>query len=349
MFIPRSAASPRTVRWVEDGLLRIGIVGCGAAARLHLPAVSAAARTVVTAAIDVDQPSAEAIASATGADVFGSLEDGLASGTFDAVLVLLPHRAHEQAAVDALRAGQHVLLEKPMAPTLDACRRILAADEEAGRVLMVGENAQYWSAVRRTKELIDGDAIGEIVTARAWYCQPPIQELLGRDSWRLSRAEAGGGVAIDAGSHWLRPLRMWLGEIVEVIAVTRRPFPEMEGESMCRTLCRFGDDVIASFDVVLPPGPGVASVPLFQVTGTRGEIVVDLSGEVRLYDGSDPRGCVVGSWSYLQSFVDQFADFESAVLDAAQPAATAEHSVGEVRAVLAMYRSAQSGRWEPVW
>ena len=62
-----------------------------------------------------------------------------------------------------------------------------------------------------------------------------------------------------------------------------------------------------------------------------------------------PRGTVVGQGNYLQSYEGELADFATVVLDGATPAATAAHSLGELRAALAMYRSAETNRWEPVW
>ncbi|HLN41058.1 MAG TPA: Gfo/Idh/MocA family oxidoreductase [Acidimicrobiales bacterium] len=338
------AAGPGTERH-----LRLAFVGCGAIARWHLAAVRAAARrTEVTVAVDVDRERAVAISKETGAEPFGSVDEALSVGTFDAALIMVPHRRHEELALAMLGAGKHVLLEKPMAPSLDACDRIVAAAQRSGSVFLVAENAQYWPEVVRTKALIDDGAVGEVFTARAWHCAPPMEQFAGPGNWRFSVAEAGGGVAIDAGSHWLRPLRIWLGELVEVVAATGRPYGAMEGESMCRALCRFDSGVVASFDAVLSPGP-VAPLPLFQVTGTRGELVIDVLGRVKLYDGSDPRGAVVGQGGYLQSYEHQMAAFEAAVLDGVSPTVGAEYSLGELRAALAMYRSAVSGRWEAVW
>jgi UDP-N-acetyl-2-amino-2-deoxyglucuronate dehydrogenase len=329
--------------------LRVAFVGCGAIAPWHLAALHAAApRTDVTAAVDVDRDRALAMSKETGAEPFGSIGEALAAGTFDAALIMVPHRFHEEVAVAALGAGKHVLLEKPMAPTLDACDRILAAARASTTVFAVAENAQYWPEVVLTKDLIDTGVVGEVITARAWHCAPPLEQFLGEDNWRLSLSDAGGGVAIDAGSHWLRPLRMWLGELVEVVAATGRPYAAKEGESMCRALCRFDSGVVASFDAVLCPGP-VAPLPLFQVTGSRAEIVIDVLGRVKVYDGTDPRGTVVGHGGYRQSYEHQFAAFETAVLDGVRPGVGAEYSLGELRGALAMYRSARSRRWESVW
>lgn len=330
--------------------LRLALLGCGAAARLHLPAIAASTRTIVTAAIDNDAGRATALARSTGAQSFGSLDAALIAVEIDAVLVMLPHHLHEAAAVVALEAGCHVLLEKPIAPTLAASEHVLAVAGETGRVLMVAENTQYWPEVTRVKELLDDGAIGDLVTARAWHCLPPIPEFLGGDDpWRLSRERTGGGVAVDAGSHWLRPLRIWLGEIDEVVAVIGRPYPAMEAESMCRALCRFESGVVASFDVLVIPGPGVAPAPMFQVTGTTGEIIVGGDGRTVLYDGSDRHGTVVASGGYLESYDAQLAAFEAAALDGQQPAVGPDYALGELRAALAMYRSAETHSWEPVW
>jgi UDP-N-acetyl-2-amino-2-deoxyglucuronate dehydrogenase len=285
----------------------------------------------------------------TGASAYPSLDEALAGDAFDAALVMLPHHVHEETALALLDAGKHVLLEKPIAPTVAAAERVLARAAATEVHFQVGENAQYWPEITAVADALADHAIGDVITARAWHCHPPMTEFYGGpDPWRCSTAAAGGGVAIDTGSHWLRPLRRWLGELVEVLAVTGRPYPGMEGESMCRALCRFDNGVVASFDVLLVPW-AAAPLPPFQVTGTGGELVVEAAGRVLLYDGSDPAGRVVGEGNYFQSYEAQIADFEAAVLDGRPAAATAEYALGELRGALAMYRSAESGRWEAVW
>lgn len=331
----------------------MALVGCGAIAEWHVTAITNAAdRIDIVAVVDVDAERATKMAAATGATPYTALSEALADPRVDAVDLMLPHHLHEALAVESLQAGKHVVLEKPMAPTPEACERIMAAAAvaraEFGTVFMLAENAQYWPEVLMAADLIGDGAIGDIVTARAWHCFPPMGDFYaGENPWRMNAAQAGGGVAIDAGSHWLRPLRMWLGEINEVVAVTGHPFPGMEGESMCRALCRFGSGVVASFDAFLVPG-AVAPSPLFQITGTTGEIVIEALGEVKLFDGSSWKGTVVGTGNYMASYEGEFVDFQRAVLDGAALAAPPEFAIGELRAALAMYRSAASGRWEPV-
>ncbi len=331
--------------------VRTAIIGCGAIAHWHLDAIERAAVPLdVVAAIDPVPENAARVATRTDAQTYTTFATANEATAFDAVLIAVPHRLHETLAVEALGAGKHVLLEKPLASTVDACDRILAAAEDAGTVFMVAENAQYWPEILTVRQLLDDGAIGDVVTARASMLTRALGEFYGGDRpWRFDRAEAGGGVAMDSGSHWLRPLRMWLGEAVETVAALANPYPEMEGESLCRALIRFESGVVASFDAMLTAG-ALAHQPLFTVTGTTGEITIEGTGWVKLWDGTEPRGMKIGTpGGYLQSYEAELADFAEAVATGTDPAAGAAYAVGELRLALAMYRSAQTGRWEKVW
>ncbi len=333
--------------------LKLALIGCGAISRYHLDGIAeGSGRIEITAAVDTDPDRAEAVAAETGASVFTSLEEALDAGDFDAVDIMLPHDLHEWAATACLAAGRHVLLEKPMAPTLDGCDRILEAAARAETAFMVAENAQYWPEIVRAAELIEEGAIGEVVTARAAFvCEFDTYWFPDARAWRLDRGRTGGGIVIDGGSHWMRPLRMWLGEIDEVIAVLGHPLGSMEGESLCRAIFRFRSGLVAGFDALMLDtvlGPD----PWWRITGTRGEILIDggFEGGLRLFDGDHREGRrVMDPAGYPKSFGPQLEDFARVVLDGAEPAAPAEHSLGELRTALALYRSAASSAWEKVW
>jgi predicted dehydrogenase len=331
--------------------LTLAIVGCGAISRWHLAAIERAGLDVeVVACVDPVAANAASLSQLTGAPSFASLTDALRNRSFEAALVAVPHHVHETVTVEALAAGVHVLLEKPIATTLDACDRILAVARDCDATLMVAENAQYWPEVLTVRDLIRKGAIGDVVTARAATFFPALGDFYeGEAPWRFDRAAAGGGVAVDTGSHWLRPLRIWLGEIREVVAALGYPDARMEGESLCRALLRFDSGVVASFDAMLATG-AIAPQPLFTVTGTTGELTVEGSGWVKCYDGSDWRGTKVGTQGgYLSSYEGEWRDFFTVVRNGAAPAASAEFALGELRTALAMYRSAETGRWERVW
>ena len=333
--------------------LKLAFVGCGAIAPYHLQGINEAApRIKVTAAIDTDRSHAQAIADQTGAQVFESLEQGLAHGDFDAVDIMLPHDLHEQFTIEALGAGRHVLLEKPIAPTLEAADRILAAAEQAGTVFMVGENTQYWPEVVKAQQLINDGAIGDIITARACLADILHQHwYTGDNPWRYDKQRVGGGVVIDGGSHWIRPLRMWLGEIDQVIAVLDYPVKHVQGETLARALLRFESGIVAGFDAMTLDSP-IGPQPWWRVTASKGELVIEsgFAGGLRLFDQQNPKGRLVQpAQGYYKSFGPQLADFEAAVLDGKTLEAGPEQALGELRTALAIYRSAASSQWEKVW
>lgn len=330
--------------------LRLALVGCGAISEWHRLAIASVPEIEIAACVDVDRDRAAAAAEPSGAAVYSSLEDALAAGGFDAVDLMLPHHLHEPLAIEAFAAGKHVLLEKPMATDLAAGERILAAAHKAGSVFMVGENAQYWPEVHIARDLLADGAIGDVVTARVQLFFPPMEAYYGGERpWRLDSGAAGGGVSIDTGSHYIRPLRMWLGEIDEVVAAMEHPFAEMQGESLARALFRFRSGVVTSFDLLLTRAP-MGAQEMFRITGSEGEISIGLG--VTLTNAKNRRGVRVRPdepQGYMESYTGQFADFARAVLQGEPLEAGPEVSLGELRTALAMARSAQTRRWERVW
>ena len=333
--------------------LKLALVGCGAIARFHLDGIKEhAPRIEVSAAIDLDGDRAQACAEETGATAFTSLDEALEKGDFDAVDIMLPHDLHESSAIQCFEAGKHVLLEKPMATELDACERILAAARDAGTVFMVAENSQYWPEIVKAKEVIDAGAIGEIITARAAFIYEFEDTFFKEENaWRFDQRRTGGGITIDGGAHWIRPLRNWMGEIDEVVAVLGHPLKQMQGESLTRALIRFQSGKTAVYDAMMIDTV-FAPDPWWRVTGTKGELTIDAGfhGALRLWDGDHREGqLLMEPRGYGQSFGPELADFAAAVLDGTEPKAAPERALGELRTALAMYRSAHSGEWEKVW
>jgi predicted dehydrogenase len=334
----------------------LALVGCGAIAEWHRMGLASVPALEIRAVVDPVRARAEAMAKKTGAAAFASLADALAAGGIDAVDAMVPHPLHEPIALEVLRAGKHLLLEKPMATSLDACERILAAARASGRVFMVAENAQYWPDVLLARDLIASGAIGTPITAHVHLFSPPLPEFYAGDAWRLSRAAMGGGIALDTGSHFMRPLRMWLGEVEEVVAAMERPYARMEGESLTRALFRFRSGVVTNFCLLISEGT-LAPQDTFRITGSKGEIAIGAG--VRLFDGSDPRGKSVKPdlppalpdvpAGYMASYAGEFLDFARAIREGKPLDAGPEVAVGELRIALAMERSAQTKRWERVW
>ncbi len=333
--------------------LKLALVGCGQIAQTHLREIENQALDIdVTALVDSRLDRAEAMAEQTGGEAYSSLEDALAKGDFDAVDLMLPHDLHVAAALASFAAGKHVVLEKPMAPDLNGCSQILQAAEKAGTVFMIAEQAQYWPDVHRAAELIQSGAIGEVIFARATFYDPIRRDPEDPMPWRFRLERSGGGICLDGGAHWIRPLRIWLGEIDEVIGTTAHPISDMEGESLVQAIFRFESGVTATFmalNTEARTGPGDA----FRITGTEGELVIQhgREGNLLLFNHDHPTGEAImgtaagtaGSYGY------ELKDFASAVLSGTALQAKPEYSLGELRTALALYRSVESRTWEKVW
>jgi UDP-N-acetyl-2-amino-2-deoxyglucuronate dehydrogenase len=331
--------------------ISIAFVGCGEIAHAHWRGIQThAPQLQITAAVDIDLSRASAMVAKTGGRPFASLEAALAGSDFDVVDIMLPPYLHEEAALLAFAAGKHVVLEKPMSTTLESCDRILDAARKAGTVFMVAEQAQYWPDVVKAQRLIRDGAIGEIVTARAIFSER-VEKPSGGKPWRYDAAMTGGGICIDGGLHRIRPLRMWLGEVEEVVATLGYPIELMEGESQAQALLRFSSGVVAAYSAIITYAvDGVGEE--FSIIGTDGTIVIEHGREERclLYNREAPEGRDVlpEGKRRRDAFGLELADFARAVLEGTPLEATAEDSLGELRTVLAMYRSAKSRQWESV-
>src|SRR5439155_22736693 len=122
----------------------------------------------VVATCDLDRGRAEERAAQLGAGRAATdVDELLGASDVDAVLLCLPHDQHAPATVAAARAGKHVLVEKPIARTLDEADAMIAVADAAGVTLMVAHNQRYLPLHRRARELVDDGAIGPVRCARA--------------------------------------------------------------------------------------------------------------------------------------------------------------------------------------
>lgn len=337
----------------DEAKLKLALVGCGGIARAHWYGIQhLAPRIEVSAVVDVNEEAAKTFAEHVGAKPYTSLERCLYEADLDALDLMLPHHLHEWGASACFRAKKHVLLEKPIAMDVSTAERILKGAKEAGIKLMVAEQAQYWMDVVKTRQLIDAGAIGDVITARACFYDPLKPFDSDNLPWRFHLSKAGGGISIDGGAHWIRPMRMMLGEIDEVVAATTRHIPEMEGESVAQAVLRFDSGVIGTFQAVQSTG-ALGPIEDFRITGKSGEIVIERGreGRLMLYNEANPQGQNVMSAfeSKAASYGVELADFADHVLDDKPLAAPPEYALGELRTAIAMYRSVRTKRWEKVW
>ncbi len=205
-------------------MLNIGIVGCGKIAQVrHIPEYAANEHAALTGFFNPSASRAEEMAAKYGGKVYSTAEELFADPAIDAVSVCAANYAHAQLSIQALRAGKHVLCEKPMAITIADCEAMIAEAEKAGKRLLIGQNQRFAKAHVKAKELLAAGAIGRVISFRTcfghggpetWSINP------GKGTWFFDKKRAAMGAMADLGIHKTDLLRFLLNQ--DVVRTTAR-------------------------------------------------------------------------------------------------------------------------------
>ncbi len=190
--------------------VRLGLLGAGGIAHMHMRNLADIPEAQVVALADPQSQNTARLQSAFPvlADVpsFGTLDELLAGPDLDAVLIQTPHVWHVEQATACLRAGKHVLLEKPMAISVAEAHKLLHAIDESGRLLSLSYQRHFQPQFRYIKEAIDGGRLGKLTFVASQLSQDWLRGTTG--SWRQDPAISGGGQLLDSGSH-IVDIIMW--------------------------------------------------------------------------------------------------------------------------------------------
>jgi scyllo-inositol 2-dehydrogenase (NADP+) len=270
--------------------IKVGVIGYGGAfnmGRMHLQDMQKAGMTPRAVA----EPDAARVAIAAqefpGIQVFASVDEMLAKSDINLVVLITPHNTHAPLALQCLRAGRHVVCEKPFAITTDECDAMIAAAHEADVMVSTFHNRHWDGSIVKALEILRSGAIGDLVRIEAHmgqWAKPG-------DWWRSSKS-ISGGILYDWGVHLLEyMLQLVDSEITEVTGFSKRGYwaaqskwgkdtVEDEGFAVVRfksgvwgTLC------ITNIDASPKRG-------MVEVTGTKGAFWWDYDNhEITVRDG----------------------------------------------------------------
>jgi predicted dehydrogenase len=209
----------------------VGLIGLGEAGQVHAVAVRQA-RTARLLAVADTVPELRAPFEAQGIRGYRDASDLIADSEIGTVSICLPHYMHFPVALQAIRAGKHVLVEKPLTTSVAEGEQLVDAAAAAGVALGVSHNQVFYAAHAEAKRLIDTGAIGRPVFIRLRLGMGP---LFG--DWRDSPDLAGGGLLADAGVHRLYLARHLFGPVREVRAVL--DVPREQGETFAMVILVF--------------------------------------------------------------------------------------------------------------
>lgn len=195
--------------------IRLGILGCGAITQnAHLPAALRHPGVKVTALVDVDLNRARLLQRSIGLDCQLAERFSDVLGNVDAAIIATPNHLHASTTIDVLKAGVHVLCEKPLALSASDARACCEVARAKGLVLAVGMNRRFDDCQVLLRRLLEDGALGSLV-GYDWECGSP-WEWETTSGFYFSRAQAGGGVLMDVGVHLLDSLLDWFGPVKQL-------------------------------------------------------------------------------------------------------------------------------------
>jgi len=267
----------------------------------------------------------------------------------DAVVVTTPHALHAAHALPCLRAGKHVLVEKPMDVSAESCDRMIRAAEAAKVNLMVAHSHRYWAAGRLTKSLLQDGAIGELRMVRDTLITAGSLEGAG-GSWHTDPELAGRGHLIGYGCHVVDRLRWWFsGECEAVFASDLQFRTDAPVETAGMLQLRFVGNGMASFWwSQCTPSPAFPELVCgAELVGTEGIIDCRTYGQLRIARKQ------VGDWELVydqtqmpdardRTFEAQAREFVQSILEQRAPEVTGADGRAVVEIIEGAYRSADT-------
>ena len=326
--------------------LRVAVIGLGAIAQTaHLPVLMKARGVQVVALCDNDISKARALAQRFGiADAFSDIDDLLEMASLDAVFVTTPNHLHEPHALSALRAGCHVLVERPFALTSRGVERILAAAKKADRKVFVANNHRFRSDVQALVGFVNGGELGKVHSVRAGAYRLPSALA----PWRMRRAEAGGGAFLELGLPLL-DLAAWIADFPDPIRVSATMNRSRGANSVEDALFVFAE-LSNGFNVTLDVNwayIGDHERWWFEVIGTKGSarlsplrIIKELNGKPT---DVSPTGAAQRETAFIQSYRAEIAHCISVLRDET-PYEAPDDQVKVYWALEGIYAAAESGK-----
>ena len=268
--------------------IKVGIIGCGKIAQVrHIPEYAANPNAEVYGFYDINQERAEALAAKYGGKAYASYEALLADPQIEAVSVCAANHAHAEISIAALKAGKHVLCEKPMAVTLEECEAMVAAAKESGKYLMIGQNQRLAKAHAKAKELIAQGAIGKVLTFRTifghggpetWSIDP------GSNVWFFDKTKAAMGAMADLGIHKTDMIQYVLGS---KIVKTQAVLTTLDKRDATGSLIGVDDNAICIYQMENGAIGTMTASWTYYAAEDNTTVIYGTKGELRLYD--DPK------------------------------------------------------------
>jgi predicted dehydrogenase len=262
-------------------VIRVGVVGAGMIGRRHIATAIASPDAELVGVADTLPADDPAVASLP-CPYFRSHRDLIAQAKPDAVVIATPNRLHVSQGIDCARAGVHMIVEKPIADTIDDACELVREAKRANVALLVGHHRRYHAQAAEARRIVQGGRLGTLVGASVvWATRKP--EAYFDAAWRKV---AGGGPILINLIHEIDMLRFLAGEIASVSGLTSSAQRGFEVEDSAAVMFRFASGALGTIlctDAAASPWTieqGLGESPLFpyagenpyRIVGTRGAL-----------------------------------------------------------------------------
>ena len=238
--------------------LKTALVGCGKVGHLHAKALSRAPESVFVAACGRDLACTEKFAAAYNVKAYQDVEEMISREGVQALTICTPHPLHALHAVKAAKARVHVLIEKPLASSLEDCDAILQAARENGVKVGIISQRRFYAPCARVKKAIDDGKIGRPILGSVAMYGWRDEAYYRSDPWRGSWQGEGGGVLVNQAPHQLDLLHWYMGEIEELFgfwANLNHPYIEVEDTAVA--VLRFKNGALGNIVVSNSQNPAL--------------------------------------------------------------------------------------------
>lgn len=337
-----------------------GVIGCGTIAGFHARAIAETRGARLVGCYSRRPEKAAEFAAAYGCQAYDRLPDMLGDARISAVTVATPSGAHLEPSVAAAKAGKHVLVEKPLEVTLARCDRTIAACAASGVKLGVFFQSRFHEALVELKRAVDAGRFGQLTLGDAYVKWFRPQSYYDSGAWRGTWKLDGGGALMNQAIHSVDLLLWLMGPIVEVRSLTAlRAHERIEVEDTAVAALRFANGALGTIEATTAAWPGY--LKRIEICGSTGSAIVEEESIVK-WDFARPQkrdGTLLAQYGRSTAtgggaadpkaighhgHTRQLRDFLQAIKHDREPAVNGAEGRRSVETVLAVYRSAKSGR-----
>ena len=339
----------------------IAIIGCGMISEFQAKAIGALPDAYVAGFFDTVPEMARKRAAEFGGRAFATLNELAADPQVHAVSICTPSGTHMDPAVQAARAGKHVMVEKPIEITIERVDAIIRACREAGVTLGAIFPRRFQESSRALKDAIDRGRFGRIVLGDVYIKWYRTQEYYDKGGWRGTWKIDGGGALMNQGIHGIDLLQWLMGGIQEVRAFTATLAHErIEVEDTAVATVRFTNGALGAVEGTTGSWPGTKI--RIEIGGSKGSVIMEdetiltwsfqdeepADEEIRSKYG--PRENVSGGGAGDPRAISfeghrlQFEDFVRAIRTGSRPYCGGEDARAAVAVITSIYRAAREGR-----